>query len=103
MRVYSKHVDMRSREQMERYLADHFRYPTMNSWNNSTSYANNVKIHRLGLTAEQVRTIRKVLEHARKHAADPDDMTFENYKDEASSILEMCNEFENMYIHPLHL
>ena len=57
----------------------------------------------LGLTAEQVRTIRKVLEHARKHAADPDDMTFENYKDEASSILEMCNEFENMYIHPLHL
>lgn len=62
MKVYSKHVDMRSREQMERYLADHFRYPTMNSWNNSTSYANNVKIHRLGLTAEQSDKLYEMIE-----------------------------------------
>ena len=35
------------------YLKNHYRYWTMNSWNRSDSYANNVKIYNLGLTKEQ--------------------------------------------------
>lgn len=38
---------------MTEFLSEHFRYNTMNSWNLSTSYANNLKIDRLGLTHEQ--------------------------------------------------
>jgi len=34
-----------NREQKIDYLKTHFRYFTMNSWNRSTSYAANVKIH----------------------------------------------------------
>jgi len=44
----------RTRKDMTAYLSEHFRYNTMNSWNRSTSYANCVKIHKLGLTAEQM-------------------------------------------------
>ncbi len=39
----------RSRSEMIDFLENHFRYPTMNSWNRATSYARNIKIHRLGL------------------------------------------------------
>lgn len=42
-----------SREEMVEFLSKHFRYDTMSSWNRSTSYARNVKIHNLGLTSEQ--------------------------------------------------
>lgn len=34
------------------YLRKHFRYNTENSWNNSTSYAANVKINRLDIPSE---------------------------------------------------
>lgn len=34
----------RTKAAMVKYLAEHFRYHTMNSWNNSTSYAMKVKI-----------------------------------------------------------
>lgn len=37
------------REEMIDYLKSHYRYHTLNSWNNSSSYAHDVKIHRLGL------------------------------------------------------
>lgn len=50
--MFFQSVDMRSRKAMIDFLQNHFRYNTMNSWNNSTSYANNMKIHRLGLTSE---------------------------------------------------
>jgi hypothetical protein len=40
---------MATRKQMEEFLENHFRYFTMNSWNLSTSYACNVKIHKIGL------------------------------------------------------
>lgn len=53
MKTFSKKVDLRSREAMVEFLTSHFRYNTMNSWNNSTSYAHNVKIYNLGLTKEQ--------------------------------------------------
>jgi hypothetical protein len=34
-----------TKKAMIEFLSDHFRYDTMSSWNRSTSYANNVKIH----------------------------------------------------------
>ena len=54
MKQFSKKVDLRSRKDMVEFLTNHFRYSTMNSWNQSTSYAHNVKIHSLGLTSEQM-------------------------------------------------
>ena len=42
----------RSKTEMIEFLKNHFRYPTMNSWNRATSYARNIKIHRLGLDHE---------------------------------------------------
>ncbi len=36
-----------TKQQMTDYLRNHFRYDTMNSWNQATSYAVNVKLHRL--------------------------------------------------------
>ncbi len=50
---YEQKVDRRSREKMVEFLAGHYRYNTMNSWNRGTSYANRVKIRNLGLTREQ--------------------------------------------------
>jgi len=38
---------MKTKKQMIDFLTSHFRYNTMNSWNNSTSWAANVKIHRV--------------------------------------------------------
>lgn len=52
MRIFSGPVDLRSRKEMTNFLQGHFRYPTMNSWNRATSYACNLKIHRLGLESE---------------------------------------------------
>lgn len=52
MRKFSEPVDLRSRKEMTDFLLGHFRYPTMNSWNRATSYACNLKIHRLGLEPE---------------------------------------------------
>ena len=44
---FFKRVDLRSRAAMVSFLENHFRYNTMNSWNNSTSYANNMKVHKV--------------------------------------------------------
>lgn len=52
MKSFIKKVDLRSRDEMINYLSSHFRYNTMDSWNCSTSYANNVKIYNLGLSKE---------------------------------------------------
>lgn len=45
--LYQK-VNKRSQEAMTGFLARHYRYNTINSWNRSTFYANNVKIQNLG-------------------------------------------------------
>lgn len=45
-------VDMSNRDSMITFLKNHFRYNTMNAWNQSTSYANNVKIHNLNIPKE---------------------------------------------------
>ena len=52
MRKFSQTVDLRSRTDMIDFLQNHFRYDTMNSWNQATSYACNLKIHKLGLCHE---------------------------------------------------
>ena len=52
MRRFCEPVDLRSRKEMTAYLQNHFRYDTMNSWNAATSYACNLKIHKLGLCYE---------------------------------------------------
>ena len=43
--MYYKEIDKRYKETMGKFLRKHFRYNTMNSWNRSTSYANNIKLH----------------------------------------------------------
>jgi hypothetical protein len=50
---YEKKVDLRSKQAMIEFLSGHPRYHTMNSWNRTTSYANCIKMYRLGLTHEQ--------------------------------------------------
>jgi hypothetical protein len=45
--MFYKEVDKRYRETMVKFLKKHFRYNTMNSWNKSTSYANNIKLHNI--------------------------------------------------------
>ncbi|MFC1605179.1 hypothetical protein ACFL5F_09160 [Planctomycetota bacterium] len=43
--MYYKQVDKRCRKALVVFLKKHFRYHTMNSWNQSTSYANCIKLH----------------------------------------------------------
>lgn len=52
-RYFSVKVDLRSRKAMADFLTSHFKYNTMNSWNQVTSYAHRVKVHRMGLTRGQ--------------------------------------------------
>ena len=51
---FAKEIDTTDRKAMADFLANHFRYHTMNSWNASTSYANNVKIYNLGIEDKEV-------------------------------------------------
>jgi hypothetical protein len=62
MKTFSKKVDLRSRKDMVDFLTDHFRYDTMNSWNQSTSYAHCVKIHSLGLSSTQIDKAYELLD-----------------------------------------
>jgi hypothetical protein len=50
---FERKVDRRSRNAMVDFLKGHYRYSTANSWNGATSFANVVKVNRLGLTPEQ--------------------------------------------------
>ena len=62
MREFYRPVDLRSRAAMTDYLAKHFRYHTMNSWNRSTSYACNLKVHNLGLEHDLVMRLFDMIE-----------------------------------------
>lgn len=53
-RYFWQPVDKRSRQTMVDYLSRHFRYPTANSWNQSTSYACNMKVTHLRLDPQTV-------------------------------------------------
>jgi hypothetical protein len=59
---FEKPVDLRSRDAMASFLARHYRYHTMNSWNRSTSYAHCIKIGRLGLNSTQAKRAYEMLE-----------------------------------------
>jgi hypothetical protein len=50
--MFYKEVDKRYRDEMIVFLKKHFRYDTMNSWNRSTSYANNIKLHNFDKPAD---------------------------------------------------
>ena len=45
--MYAKQVNLNKRGEMIAFLKKHFRYATMNSWNRSTSYANNIKLYNI--------------------------------------------------------
>jgi len=62
MKKFFKEVDMRSKKAMINFLSNHFRYNTMNSWNASTSYANNLKIHKLGLSSDIENKLFEMIE-----------------------------------------
>ena len=62
MKQFVKNVDLESRDSMIQYLSRHFRYNTMNSWNGQTSYAHNLKVHNLGLGAEDKDALYALLE-----------------------------------------
>ena len=69
MRTFIARIDARVREAMVAFLREHDRYWTMNSWNRSTSYANCVKVHRLGLTEGQLDRAWQVLDVAEVYDA----------------------------------
>jgi len=50
--MYYKEVDKRYRQPMVKYLKNHFKYHTMNSWNKSISYANNIKLYKIDKPAD---------------------------------------------------
>ena len=52
--MYSKKVDLRSKSDMKDFLKNHFMYDTMNSWNNSVSFANNMKVWNLPSEYQEV-------------------------------------------------
>ena len=62
MKKFSRKADHRSRKDMTKFLSEHYRYYTNNSWNRTASYANNMKIHSLGLTGEQEDKLFDIME-----------------------------------------
>jgi len=50
--MYYKKVNLNKRGEMIAFLKNHFRYATMNSWNRSTSYANNIKLYKIDKPAD---------------------------------------------------
>lgn len=60
--MFESKIDMRSRKKMTEFLLNHFRYDTMNSWNRSTSYANNMKIHNLNVPREIENKLYEMLD-----------------------------------------
>lgn len=51
---FEKEIDVKDIDAMRKFLSQHPRYYTMNSWNRLTSYAQNVKLYNLGLSSEQL-------------------------------------------------
>jgi len=45
--MFYKHINLKKRGEMTAFLKKHFRYHTMNAWNRSTSYANNIKLYNI--------------------------------------------------------
>ena len=47
IKMFNKQIDKRHKNMMVEFLKKHFRYNTINSWNKSTSYANNIKLYQI--------------------------------------------------------
>lgn len=60
--MFCKKVNTDDRKEMTEFLLHHFRYYTMNSWNISTSYANNVKLYNLDIPTEYQDRAYELLE-----------------------------------------
>lgn len=60
--MFRKEVDVHCRREMQKFLAEHFRYNTMNCWNSSTSYACNMKIYNLDIQEEVKDKLYEMLE-----------------------------------------
>ena len=50
--MFYKNVNKKSDKEMFKFLKEHFKYATLNYWNNLFSIANNVKVYKLGLDYE---------------------------------------------------
>ena len=50
--MFYKEVNIKKRGEIIAFLKNHFRYHTMNSWNRSTSYANNIKLYNIDKPAD---------------------------------------------------
>lgn len=59
---FENKIDLRSKRAMVDFLCNHHRYYTMRSWNETTSYANCIKVHRLGLSREQLNRAWDILD-----------------------------------------
>ena len=70
MKTFHKEVDTTDRKAMVDFLKSHFRYYTMNSWNRSTAYANNVKIYNLGIEDKEVEDKMYSLTYMSEDTAD---------------------------------
>ena len=84
MKTFYKSVDKNNREDMIDFLTKHFRYNTLNSWNQMTSYANDLKITHLELPSEVVNRIF-------------DAMDCENAYDEINNCIDEWNETHDDY------
>lgn len=84
---YQKKIDRRSKEAMIQFLNEHYRYNTMNSWNGSTSYAHCIKLHRLGLTSEQ---LDKAYEVIRTDIWDELDMQIQDFVTQMHGAYTIC-------------
>lgn len=55
---YKKGIDITNDKQMFNFLKNHFNYFSMHGWNRLQTIANNVKLHRLGLTGDWWKTLK---------------------------------------------
>lgn len=62
--MFYKEIDKTNRQDMINFLTNHFRYNTMNSWNNATSYANRVKLHDLDIPNDKQNFAYELLENS---------------------------------------
>lgn len=81
--MFESTVDTTNRQEMVDFLKNHFRYDTMNSWNQSTSYANNVKLYNLDIP-------KKYKDKAYELISGNIDMSY--YHDLVSDIMDQFNE-----------
>lgn len=78
---YTPYVDISSPKSMWTFLANHYKYYTMNSWNGLKSIANNVKLYNLNLEGDYCTALNFLFDES-----DVGDLQF--------LIQETCNEFD---------